>query len=146
MKMKNIILCVFAFFLTISLNAQGKIREGIEEKIRSMKIAFITDRLNLTPEESQKFWPIYNQLDAERADIVAEKKADFSKDATEKEAQTFLTRHFELQEKEIQLEKKYVEKLKTAIPLRKVAKLFWVEKKFRQEIMTNIVNKRKRQE
>jgi len=33
--------------------------------IESMKTAFIIQRLNMSPEESQKFWPIYNLYSAE---------------------------------------------------------------------------------
>ena len=35
------------------------------EKIQSLKIAFITQKLQLTPDEAQKFWPIYNEYDNE---------------------------------------------------------------------------------
>ena len=35
------------------------------EKIQSLKIAFITQKLQLTPDEAQKFWPVYNQYDNE---------------------------------------------------------------------------------
>ncbi len=35
------------------------------EKIQSLKIAFITQKLQLTPDEAQKFWPVYNQYDKE---------------------------------------------------------------------------------
>ncbi|HEY4208333.1 MAG TPA: hypothetical protein VGM31_16020 [Puia sp.] len=33
--------------------------------IQALKIAFITKRLNLSPEEAEKFWPIYNRYSAE---------------------------------------------------------------------------------
>jgi hypothetical protein len=31
------------------------------EHIESLKISFITQKLNLTREEAQRFWPIYNE-------------------------------------------------------------------------------------
>lgn len=126
--------------------AFGQRREAIEGKIKSLKIAFITEKLNLTPEESEKFWPLYNQMDTERAAIYDEKKSDFSSDVSDKDAQAYINKHFELKEKEVMLEKKYVEKFKAVLPMRKIAKLLWVEKKFRQEVMTTILNKRKNRE
>ena len=30
-------------------------------RLEALKIAYITKRLDLSPEEAQKFWPIYNQ-------------------------------------------------------------------------------------
>jgi hypothetical protein len=122
----------------------GQRREAIESKIKSLKIAFITEKLNLTPEESEKFWPLYNQMDAERIAVFDEKKSDFSSEVNDKDAQAFINKHFELKEKEMLIEKKYVEKLKAVLPMRKIAKLLWVEKKFRQEVMTTILNKRKK--
>ncbi len=124
----------------------GQRREAIEGKIKSLKIAFITEKLNLSPEESEKFWPLYNQMETERTAIFDEKKADFSSDVSDKDAQAYINRHFELKEKEVMLERKYIEKLKQVLSLRKIAKLLWVEKKFRQEVMTTIINKRKNRE
>lgn len=34
-----------------------------------MKIAFLTRRLNLTPDEAKKFWPVYNQFSDELKNI-----------------------------------------------------------------------------
>jgi hypothetical protein len=34
-------------------------------RLEALKIAYITNKLNLSPEEAQKFWPIYNQYSAE---------------------------------------------------------------------------------
>lgn len=47
------------------LKAQVPNEETRVEKIQSLKIAFITQKLQLTPDEAQKFWPVYNQYDNE---------------------------------------------------------------------------------
>jgi hypothetical protein len=45
-------------------------------QLESFKIQFITKKLNLTPEEAEKFWPIYNeQKDATRK-LMQERKED----------------------------------------------------------------------
>ena len=46
-----------AFFLISTLSFG---QETEDEKIESLKTAFITEALSLTPEEAQAFWPIYN--------------------------------------------------------------------------------------
>ncbi len=125
----------------LAFGQMGKKREALEERIKSLKIAFITEKLGLSPEESEKFWPVYNQMEAERAALMAEKKSDFEGDESDKDAQAYIARHFEIREKEIQLERRYVEKFKVFLPAKKVARLLWVEKQFRQEIMSNIINK-----
>jgi len=35
------------------------------DRIKALKIAFITQRLQLTPAEAQRFWPVYDQYDNE---------------------------------------------------------------------------------
>ena len=57
--MKRLFILLLAC-LTISLNAQEK-KENRHDQIESQKIAFFTSELELTPEEAQLFWPIYNQ-------------------------------------------------------------------------------------
>jgi hypothetical protein len=144
--MNKIILALIGLLFTLNIFGQSQRKEAIEEKIKSLRIAFITEKLSLTPEESEKFWPVYNQLEAEKKALNTEKKMDKNVDLetmNDKDAQSYINRHFELKEKETLLEKKNVEKLKTILPTKKIAKLLWVEKQFRQEIMTNIINKRK---
>lgn len=140
MKKTSIVLS-FLLISSVVFGQMGKRREALEERVKSLKIAFVTEKLALTPDESEKFWPVYNQMEAERASLMAEKKSDFGDDITDKEAQLYITRHFEIREKEILLERRYIDKFKTLLPDRKVAKLLWVEKQFRQEVMSNIINK-----
>ncbi|MBK7220180.1 MAG: hypothetical protein IPH94_02220 [Saprospiraceae bacterium] len=140
MKKTSIVLS-FLLIGSMVFGQVGKRREALEERVKSLKIAFVTEKLALTPDESEKFWPVYNQMEAERASLMAEKKSDFGDDITDKEAQLYITRHFDIREKEIQLERRYIDKFKILLPDRKVAKLLWVEKQFRQEVMSNIINK-----
>ena len=140
MKKTSIVLS-FLLISSVMFGQMGKRREALEERIKSLKIAFVTEKLALSPDESEKFWPVYNQMEAERASLMAEKKSDFGDDITDKEAQLYITRHYEIREKEILLERRYIDKFKTLLPDRKVAKLLWVEKQFRQEVMSNIINK-----
>jgi hypothetical protein len=51
------------FFVLLGSLSQIKAQDG--EKIQSLKIAFITQKLQLTPSEAEKFWPIYNEYDNE---------------------------------------------------------------------------------
>lgn len=56
--MRKFLLILFLFISSAYIcNAQ----RGGDEKINTVKIAYITNQLNLTPAEAQKFWPIYNR-------------------------------------------------------------------------------------
>lgn len=140
---KIIIALIVVLTLSDSYAQGGKRRQQMEDKIKSLQIAFITERLSLTPTESEKFWPIFNQMEAEKTALLNEKNSDASDNVSDKDAQLVINKHFEIKEKEMAIDKKYVEKFKTAIPLSKIANLLNVQRQFRQEIMSTIINKAK---
>lgn len=39
------------------------------EKIKTLKVAFITERLNLSTNEAQSFWPLYNDYEEKRESL-----------------------------------------------------------------------------
>ncbi|MEO8765765.1 MAG: hypothetical protein ABI416_15805 [Ginsengibacter sp.] len=65
--MKKYILIVLVMLGSLSgIKAQDGDGDNTRaEKIQALKIAFITNKLQLTPGEAQKFWPVYNQYDNE---------------------------------------------------------------------------------
>jgi hypothetical protein len=67
-------LCLFISFIIVCGLAKAQQEQppanAPGEKIEALKVAFISKDLNLTPQEAEKFWPIYNQYSAElRADF-----------------------------------------------------------------------------
>jgi hypothetical protein len=142
--MKKIVTLLILVFSVSIISAQQpkRDRKAVIEKVKSMRVGFITNALDLTPEESQKFWPIYNQYESEKANLM--KESIQTKDAVNSDAEgsAFLTKYFEWKEKELALEKKYAEKFKTVLPVKKVGQLYVTEKKFRQEIMSKIAQKK----
>jgi hypothetical protein len=45
-------------------------------QLESFKIQFISKKLNLTPEEAEKFWPIYNEQKDATHKLMQERKED----------------------------------------------------------------------
>ena len=64
MKRKLLFIFIVLSWLSLPVMAQ-QLRPRQEGALEAMKIAFITKRLNLSPEEAQRFWPIYNQYAGE---------------------------------------------------------------------------------
>ena len=61
---------VAAFTLLSISNIQAQHKPGgWQERMQSEKIAFFTAELNLSPEEAQVFWPVYNKLEAEKKEL-----------------------------------------------------------------------------
>ena len=114
-------------------------RKKVFERIQSEKIAFLTNALDLNPEEAQKFWPVYNE--AERSRRVAFKKVMQAYDAMEeavksglpaKEVEKRIEAYVDAQEDARDIDGKYVEKYLRILPAEKVARLLVAEEKFRR--------------
>jgi hypothetical protein len=122
-----------------------------DEKIKVFKVSYITSQLNLTSEEAQKFWPVYNEFETEFKKLQIERRKEvLSKQEqidgmNDKEIEAILNKKFELDLKEVQLRNKYLDEYKKVLPIRKVAKLYIAELKFKL-ILLEEIKKRRRQE
>lgn len=85
-------------------------------KIQAMEMAFITKELNLTPDEAQKFWPVFNQY---RNELKSTSKDRVSGDQLER------------QQKMLDLRKKYREDFTKVISQERANKVFGAEDEFR---------------
>lgn len=70
--MKKYLLIIITIFGTVSFTMAQK--GNGHEKIQALKVAFITQKLHLTPSEAEKFWPVYNQYDNEIMKLRASKR------------------------------------------------------------------------
>jgi len=145
--MKIIYTLIFATFISTSLLSQGASddrdwnskQERAQNRIESKKVAFITQKLDLTPTEAQQFWPLYNEYQSKMKDFRQGNRSEVkSDDINETNADEFLENLFVKEQTELDLKKEYFSSLKTAISSKKVAKLYILEKKFREEILANI--------
>ena len=71
--MKKLTILIYLVFISIPLSAQPTGRKEMKEKIKTMKIAFITEKLDLSSSEAEKFWPIYNAFDKAQMKLRHEK-------------------------------------------------------------------------
>ena len=72
MKTKIIYPILFLLISSFSFSQGFKEKKG---KVKALKIAYITEELDLTTEEAQKFWPIYNAFDDKQSELRHEKMA-----------------------------------------------------------------------
>src|SRR6266568_3368243 len=59
--MKNLKKIIAIVLLFTSSIVHGQEQRPVREKVEAMKVGFLTERLNLTPEEAKIFWPVYNK-------------------------------------------------------------------------------------
>lgn len=109
--MKRFLLCSFLFLAGFTIRAQNG------NRLEALKIAYITNKLNLSPEEAQKFWPLYNQYSLELK--LARLKAMNNKSS-----------EIELDESLLNIRKKYNAQFNQVLPPAKVDTFFKSEKEF----------------
>lgn len=145
--MKKLILVTLTMILFAGWShAQKTDKEGFEEKLNSLRVAFITQELDLSADEAKEFWPIYDAYTAERRTLRKNKRDTQSqtpKSITADQAEEIIEGSFENDAKEIELKKKYYGQLKEVIPVEKVAKLGQAERKFRNKILKAAKGRRK---
>lgn len=114
-----------------------------EERIEAIRVAYITDRLRLTPEESQQFWPVFNQFEDDQKNLrnSLKNKKDIL-NMSDAEAEEFVKMHLDLEQKELDLKRTYFEKLKKILPPRKLAMLGMAERQFKAKLLEHLRERR----
>lgn len=146
--MKKLTILLVALLSVFNANAQQRFGDK-KDKIKALKIAYITNELALTSEEATKFWPIFNAFDDKMEEIRNGKTKAFLKKSTdeefnqmsEKEAVAMLTQ-IETAENEIfQNRKNLISKLKGVIPAVKILKLKRAEENFGKKLLQQYRNR-----
>ena len=136
--MKKIFLIILGFTAIVGVFAQpnkGRARERVE----AQRVGFITQRLNLTPEESQQFWPIYNQYTQQLQEIrKAARLEQPNDDITDVDAEKMIVAQMDRDTRELDLKKEYFQKLKKVISPRKVLKLYRAERDFKTDLLKQL--------
>ncbi|WP_146613758.1 hypothetical protein [Algoriphagus yeomjeoni] len=136
--MKKIIIIALMFFLVIgSTKAQRPDDRYDREKLEAARVAFITTRLDLKPEQAQKFWPIYNVFNDAREKSLKEmselgRTRDL--DLSETEAKNRISKKFEIQRKLITDEEKFVKDLSGVITYNQIIRLDGLNREFARHI------------
>jgi hypothetical protein len=146
-KLQVLCIALLVFLLNILTgNAQNRnFGNGPgRERIDAQKVAFITEQLQLTPEEAQKFWPVYNQFNAQKEDLNREfmktsLKFRKNEDAmTDKDATDMGDSYIRHAQKMVDLQKEFHIKLKEVLPPKKLLKLYNVERDFQRLLLQRL--------
>ena len=118
------------------------------ERVESMKIGFLTSQLELTPEEAQAFWPVYNKYSEEletlrknRRESMAEARKGID-ELTDKELEKMVDSELAFRQAELDILKKYHPQFKQVLPLKKVAKLYRAEEEFKRKLLEMLQERR----
>ena len=118
-------------------NAQPR-RNNIE----AVKAAFITQKLELTPEESQRFWPVYNNYQQELKKLILIKNSQ--RRALKENAEAEPVDELEIDGEILELRKRYRGEFAKVLPRQKAALVYPTEREFRQQLIEQLQKRTKK--
>ena len=131
---------VLILFVCFSIAAQPNDKDR-EERLKTLKVSYFTNKLELTKTEAQKFWPIYNahenKLRKLRSDLRAARRASAP---AKKMVENFINH----EEEKLSLLKALVLDLEPVISHDKMLKLIRAEEGFRRELLDQYRRRRER--
>lgn len=149
MKYTKLVLTLCVVISSFSLFAQrGRSQEQMD-LIRTKKISFITEYLDLTPEEAQSFWPLFNEMEKKKAAMFSEymkvkeelKEGDDGQKISEAKSKEMLDKLAIFWSEESQLKIEYNERFLEVLSPQKTLRLFMAEDRFRHSLMKEYRNK-----
>lgn len=141
---------ILLFWLSL-VTCIGFSQDVQRERLKALRVAFITERLSLTTAEAEKFWPIYNRYDDKvfqlrNVDLLRLKRDarnDFST-LSDEEANRMLDRLEDIEQQLFAERKTLVASLRKVIPARKVILLKSVEDDFNRELLERLKERREK--
>lgn len=153
---KLIVASIFCFFLHLHANAQlpgmpephrdnrGKV---FGEQVQVERIAYFTEKIGLTTEEAQLFWPVYNEMDSKRSALFVERASVMQQymngaaNLSDKQVDELLNRLVVIQQQEMAMPAEYDAKFRKVLPARKVMSLYVAEMGFRRYLLQKMRNR-----
>ena len=135
---------IFALNLIAQDKEQHRNMQQNKERIEAQKVAFITNRLDLSSAEAERFWPVYNDF---KDELKAKQKTwrnkhDFKPndiyEMSDTDAEEFAKDQLNHEQEMLNLRKGLITNMKGVISAQKIVMLLEAEKEFRVELMRKI--------
>lgn len=137
--MKYILTLSMVMLICVSSIAQHNRQD--RKKLESLRIAYITDELDLSSEEAQIFWPVFNEFEKKRTELRKSKNmllGDSSKNSSD-----IVTEYLAIEEEEHILNENYITQMREVISDEKIITLISSEKRFRERLIKRLNSKRR---
>lgn len=142
--MKHLFPIILTLF--ISINAYSQYHR---EKVKELKIPFISERLNLSEEEAEKFWPVYNAYEETTSKIKHEiirkthrEIKESVSNISDKKSQELLDRLTKAENNLHDENVKLISKLKKIISPKKIILLRVAEEEFNKRLFDRYLKKK----
>lgn len=144
---------IFTLLLTsIAINCNGQFKRKKMEKIRAYKIAFLTEKLDLTSSEAEKFWPIYNVYNKKMIQLRVKERMSSRKkikeiggldELSETEAKDIIEKMKSISEERYNTKTVFLDKIKSILSYKKILQLKIAEHEFDRKLFRKFRNGKK---
>lgn len=107
-----------------------------QEKLQAARIAFITTRIDLKPEQAEKFWPIFNEYNDDR-EATMKQISQLGKDLetiSEEEAKSRIQKRFQLQSELLKEEQAFVTDVSKVLSSKQILMLNNIARDFNRHL------------
>ncbi len=143
-RLKILSILLLAFVGTYAQNQKAM------EKIESARIALITERLELTPTQAEKFWPLYREYNEQRRLLRQEfrdtRQGVDMQNLSDEQSKELMQKAMDMKQRQLNLEKRYSERMTEVISAQQMLRLRNAEKDFQQMLLKRIQDQRQRQD
>ena len=117
-----------------------------DSKLESARVAYISSSADLSAEESEKFWPLYNDYRREKRELRKSilKLRAANKDADEKAFSANMKKISELRKEEVDLDEQYRERFTKVVGAKKLAAVYTAEQEFNRKLLRKLAERRGR--
>ena len=143
--MKKLLLYIL-LTLGLSFTVFAQTSPTNREKIEAAKIGFINEKLELTPKQAETFWPMYNEYTAKKKEIkkaINKLKIENNENETDAEIIDDIKKINSYRQKEVDLEKEYIDKFLTILTPKQLAALYKAEKQFTKLLLDKLKEENK---
>jgi len=132
---------IFSFWVSAAQNPN-------REKLDAYKIAFFTKRMNLTSQEAERFWPVYNEFQNQRNQLQTEKQSlmrmfnQGESNMSDKEISELGDKYCGILVKESELTVAFHKKIQGVLPPAKVIRLYQAENQYRVVLLNELQQRR----
>lgn len=116
------------------------------ERVHALKVAYITDHVNLTSEQAEKFWPIYDNYEDEIRKIRLDFRTKYKDQQQQnpEEARNFIEDNLDYQEAILNLKKKYKNQFLKVISPQQLSSLLLAEREFKKMLLQQLQDRRRK--
>jgi hypothetical protein len=144
LMIKNLHIAILLAVTVLTQSFGQPVKAQRQDNLQQQKMAFFNEKLQLTPAESAKFWPVYNDYQNRRDKITRDRTTlmqyyvSNKVNMTEKEASDMVQKYVLFQQEETKLLESFTAKFREFLPAKKVMQVYLVELDFKKWLLENL--------